>query len=155
MRHALFRILLVAGAAALAGSVQAGSLVASSADAGVDGSRGSSESVKTSNNSSAKDDRTAAIHDGAYRVAAVDPVADAANAVLLTLDPQGIAGAQRLQLEVPAKAFDGAQPQAGEIVQAQRRNYGVQLARGPLHEPFFMVMNDATSPELASRPLTP
>lgn len=137
-------------------NAHAGSLVASSADAGVEGSRGSSNSIKLSSTSLA-DDNTATVQDGTYRVAQVDKLSDG-QALLLMLDPEDASrGGQAFQLQVPRQAFDQEPPRVGELVQAQRRNYGVQFARGNRNEfePFFMVVVDAVLPELNARPLTP
>lgn len=148
------RLFLAIVVAILGATAHAGSLVASSADAGVEGSRGSSNSVKLSSNSSA-DDQTVAIRDGIYRVARVDAAADG-SALRLTLNAQGEpAGVQDLQLDIPRPAFAGVQPRVGELLQVQRRDHGVRFARGAEHEPFFLVVADAVTAELDARPLTP
>lgn len=154
MRIAPARILMAVAAATFAAGVQASSFVGSSAQSGVEGSRGSSDSVRLSSNSSAGDN-TAAIRDGTYRVAQVDELAGD-DALLLTLAPHRMTEpAQAVQLEVPRQAFGGAWPDVGELVQAQRRDYGVQFVRGDQPDPFFMVVADAILPELDARPLTP
>ena len=154
LRH---RVLMSLAAFALAASAQAGSLVASSADAGVEGSRGSSNSSKLSSDSS-DDNQMAAIEDGTYRITQIE---DAANgeALRLTLTPGNRPqAAQTVQLEMPRQAFGVAQPRVGEQLQAQRRSHGVRFARedaGEAGEPFYLLLADAVLPELDARPLTP
>lgn len=148
------RALVALAALVLASGSLAGSLVASSADAGVEGSRGSSNSVTLSSNSSA-DGHAAAIQDGTYHIARIDNAADS-DALLLTLQPGDEAKlAQTVQLEMPRQAFGRIQPQVGEQLLAQRRSHGVRFAREGTTEPLFLLMADAVLPELDARPLTP
>lgn len=149
MKFLSARVFILTSAMSLAWVSQAGSFVGSSADSGVQSSQGSSDSIKLSSNSSA-DDQTAAIRDGAYRIAAVQEESDQ---WLLQLQPEhGQADAQAFQLQVPRPSFDG-QPRVGETIHARQRAYGVQFVRGHEQTPFFLVMADAVQPELATRAL--
>lgn len=114
--------------------------------------KGSSASIEGSSNSS-RTDKTALVQDGAYRVAAVQPAAQP-GLLRLQLVPQS-PGAQPFALLVPAQAFGTQAPVAGDVVQAQRRDYGLQFTRAPAAEPFFLVLADAWHAELNSRPITP
>ena len=146
--------LALAGSPALAGTTVAagGSSVGISASsAGSASSKGSSNSIEGSSDSSSGKDKTAMVQDGAYRVATVAPDAQAGT-VRLGLEPQGMAGAQAFVLNVPVKALGGQIPVAGDVLQAQRRDYGVQFARAD--QPFYLVLADAWNAELDSRPLT-
>jgi hypothetical protein len=145
----LLALALPAGAESI---VAAGSSAGSSASsAGSASLKGSSNSIEGSSHSSSKD-RTALVQDGDYRVAAVAPATEAGT-LRLMLEPLGMADAQPFALTVPAQAFGGQLPAAGDVVHAQRRAYGVQFARA--EQPFFLVLADAWMDELASRPITP
>ena len=148
----LLRLTVLAAALAFGAAAQAGSFASSASSAGSASLKGSSDSIKGSSNS-ISDDKTAMVKDGAYRVAQVE--AGESGQLLLTLEPQNLADAQTFQLQVPMQAFGGTQPTTGELVQAQRRGYGVQFARGTPQEPFLIVLADAVHPELSNRPLTP
>ena len=148
----LLRVSLLTAALALACAAQAEGVVSSAGSAGSASSQVSSDSIKDSSKSSSGD-KTAMVRDGAYRVAQVE--AGESGQLLLTLEPQNLADAQTFQLQVPLQAFGGTQPTTGELVQAQRRGYGVQFARGTPQEPFLIVVADAVHPELSNRPLTP
>ncbi|ARU03485.1 hypothetical protein CCO03_01220 [Comamonas serinivorans] len=130
----------------------AGSSVGSSASsAGSASLNGSSNSIEGSSTSSTGD-KTALVKDGTYRVAAIAPGHDAGT-LRLTLEPQDQAGAQPFVLKLPAQAFGAQAPVVGELVQAQHRAYGVQFARA--EQPFFLVLAEAWTAELDSRPITP
>lgn len=155
-----FRAAILACALALAAAsgptladsiVTAGSSVGSSASsAGSASLKGSSNSIEGS--SSSRGDKTAMVHDGTYRVTAVTPDEQAAT-VRIGLVPQAMAGAEAFVLNVPVGAFGGQVPTTGELLQAQRRPYGVQFARAD--RPFYLVLADAWNAELDARPLTP
>lgn len=149
-----YAVALLAAVVLAAPAAYASSFVNSSVDGSVAGSRGSSDSVRLSSESS-DDDRRAQIEDGTYRIARIDRTADQGQ-VLLTLQPgRADTAARSFQLEVPAQAFGEVQPQLGELVRAQRRSYGVQFARGEEPQAFFLVVADAWQPGIAARPLTP
>ena len=150
--------LTLAGASAMAGATAAagGSSVGISASsAGSASVKGSSNSIGGSSDSSSGKDKTAAIKDGDYRVAAVAPVPAQADKVRLSLEPQGIAQAEPFQLDVPLQVLGGQAPAVGEIVQARQRVYGVQFTRAAAPEPFLLVLADAWGQQLRSRPVTP
>ena len=151
----------VAAAACLAlapamatGLASSGSSASSAGSASLKGSSGSIDSLSDSS-SDDKDkakDKTAMVQDGAYRVAGVQPAADA-HALRLQLEPQ-VEGAQPFALTVPTEAFGGQTPVAGDLVHATRRDYGVQFPRAQSQDPFFLVVADAWMAELDSRPIT-
>lgn len=149
----LAALLLATSGAAWADSiVTAGSSVGSSASsAGSASLKGSSNSIEGSSNSSARD-TTALVKDGDYRVAAIAP-GNEAGTLRLALEPQGQANAEPVVLTLPAQAFGAQAPVVGDLVQARQRAYGVQFARA--EQPFFLVLADAWSAELGSRPITP
>ena len=148
-RTAIAALALTALAPAFAESITAmGSSASSAGSASLKGSSGSIEGISNSSST----DKTAMVQDGAYRVAAVQPAAQA-DMLRLQLEPQ-TQGAQPFALIVPAKAFGAKAPVAGDVVQAQRRDYGVQFTRAQAAEPFFLVLADAWHAELNSRPIT-
>ena len=148
-RTAIAALALTALAPAFAESITAmGSSASSAGSASLTGSSGSIEGISDSSST----DKTAMVQDGAYRVAAVQPAAQA-DMLRLQLEPQ-TQGAQPFALIVPAKAFGAQAPVAGDVVQAQRRDYGVQFTRTQAAEPFFLVLADAWHAELNSRPIT-
>ena len=141
-------------APAMAGSITAvGSSASSAGSASLKGSSNSIEGSSDGLSNSSSKDKTAMVKDGNYRVAAVLP-AQAPGMLRLQLEPQGMADAQPFVLNVPAQAFGAQAPVAGDIVQAQRRDYGVQFAHAQTQEPFFLVLADAWNAELNSRPVT-
>ena len=71
----------------------------------------------------------------------------------LTLEEHAAAGAEGFRLDVPAHAFGDVAPVAGEVIQARHRPYGLQFARGPQADAFFLVLADNWNRELAPRPL--
>lgn len=146
---------IAAGSAAYAGATAAagGSSVGISASsAGSASSRGSSNSIEGSSDSSSGKDKTAMVQDGTYRVATVTPDTQGGT-VRLGLEPQGMAAdAQAFVLNVPMQALGDHVPATGDLLQAQRRDYGVQFARAD--QPFYLVLADAWNAELDSRPLT-
>lgn len=148
--------LALAGAATL--PAWADSITASASSAGSSASSAgsaSSDSISSSSNSSSGKDKTAAIQDGDYRVAAVAPVPAQADKLRLSLEPQGIAQAEPFQLDVPLQALGGQAPAVGDIVQARQRVYGVQFTRAAAPEPFLLVLADTWDRQLRSRPVTP
>ena len=144
--------------AAFAAPALADSIVTAGSSAGSSASSAGSASLKGSSNSiegsstSSRGDKTALVHDGTYRVTAVTPDVRA-DTVRLGLVPQGMVGAEAFVLNVPVGAFGDQPPTTGELVQAQRRAYGVQFARAD--QPFYLVLADAWNAELDARPLTP
>ena len=153
IRTAIAALALAALTPAMAESIaamgsSAGSSASSAGSASLKGSSGSIEGISNSSST----DKTAMVQDGAYRVAAVQPAAQA-DMLRLQLEPQ-TQGAQPFALIVPAKAFGAHAPVAGDVVQAQRRDYGVQFTRAQAAEPFFLVLADAWHAELNSRPIT-
>lgn len=155
MKFVLTPVAIAAFAASLALALPASaesitSAGSSASSAGSASLKGSSDSITGSSDSSSTD-KTALVHDGDYRVAAVAP-ADKPDSVRLMLEPLDMANAQPFALTVPTQAFKGELPVAGDRIHAQRRAYGVQFARA--QEPFFLVLADAWTDDLASRPIT-
>ena len=148
-RTAVAALAFAALTPAMAGSITAmGSSASSAGSASLKGSSNSIEGISDSSSA----DKTAMVKDGDYRVTAVQPAAQA-DMVRLQLEPQ-TQGAQPFALIVPATAFGAQAPAVGDVVQAQRRDYGVQFTRAQAAEPFFLVLADAWQAELNSRPIT-
>lgn len=147
---------LLLASTAWAGSVgSAGSAGSSASSAGSASLKGSSTSIEASSGASSgggNKDKTALVQTGDYRVSAVETATDAPDTLRLTLSPQGIDAAESFVLKVPRQAFAEA-PQAGELIHAQRRDYGVQFSRA--QTPFFLVLAQAWQSDLDSHPVTP
>ncbi|MDO5289755.1 MAG: hypothetical protein Q4F13_09000 [Pseudomonadota bacterium] len=137
---------------------QADSLVTATSSAGSSASSAGSASLRGSSDSisglagGGDGDKTALIPAGGYRVDGVAAVDAQGRTLRLALVPQDDA-APAFELDVPAQAFGAQRPAAGEVIQVQRRDYGLQFARGAQNEPFFLVLADATQRELNTRPL--
>ncbi len=155
IRPGLFAIVCVAAAPVLAESLatSASSAGSSASSAGSASLRGSSDSLRSSSGSNADEER-AAVVDGDYRVAGVDPIDGRPGMVRLTLDPLAAAdGKGRLELDLPERALGQQAIVAGDTVAAQNRPYGVEFARGPQREAFFLVLADAWNRDLDTRPV--
>lgn len=154
IRPTLIAALCVATAPAFAESftTSASSAASSASSAGSASLRGSSDSIKGSSDSSRNDDRMT-VTDGDYRVAAVEAIDGRPGMMRLMMEPLAAAGAVPFQLELPERAL-GAQPiVAGDTVAAQNRPYGLEFARGPVREAFFLVLADAWTRDLDTRPV--
>ena len=138
--------------------VHADSLVTATSSAGSSASSAGSASLRGSSNSisglsgDGKQDKTALIPAGGYRVTGVTAVQGQADTLRLALAPQG-EGAPAFNLDVPSHAFGGQTPAAGDVIQVQRRAWGLQFARDAQADPFFLVLAEATLRELDARPL--
>lgn len=138
---------------------QADSLVTATSSAGSSASSAGSASLRGSSNSISglaggddAQDKTTLIPAGGYRVADVTAVQGRADTLRLSLAPQS-EGAPAFHLDVPAHAFGGHTPAAGDVIQVQRRAWGLQFARDAQADPFFLVLAEATLRELDARPL--
>ncbi len=140
--------------AALAQPCLADSSTSSASSAGSASVGSLSDSVKGSSNSSSGNTKVA---EGPYRVLAVVALADRPGHVRLqmqALQQPGAAG--QLWLTLPHQALAGRGLQAGDLVAAQQRPYGMafayldQDARGQAStEPFFLALSPGWSQELA------
>ena len=154
IRSTLILALCVAAAPAVAESLatSASSAGSSASSAGSASLRGSSDSIRGSSDSSKADER-AAVTDGDYRVAHVEPIDGQPEMLRLTMEPVAAPGAERFQLDLPARAR-GAQPiTTGDLVAAQHRPYGLEFARGTTREAFFLVLADDWTRDLDTRPV--
>lgn len=146
-------LVLLAGALCFANLARASSIASSPSDSVVESSKGASESIRVSSNSSADNEPTAAVRDGAYRVAAIQ-ADDAGQGLWLTLEPVAAdVNARSFELLVPHVAFAGQTPTQGERLHARYRAYGLQFARGQAQEPFFIVLAKVQEKSVAARPL--
>lgn len=149
---------LALAAFTLAAPAHADSLVTATSSAGSSASSAGSASLRGSSDSISglaggdEGDKTARIPAGGYRVDQVTAVDAQGHTLRLALTPQSHA-APAFNLDVPAHAFGAQQPAAGEVIQVQPRDWGLQFARGTQNEPFFLVLAQATQRELNARPL--
>lgn len=136
-------------------ATSASSAATSASSAGSASLRGSSDSLRGSSDSSSGDtrDRKAAVADGDYRVAAIQPIEGRSGMLRLTMQPVSRAANGGFELDLPARALDKRSIELGEVVTARRHRYGLELARGAPREPFFLVLADAWNRDLETRPL--
>ena len=128
------------------------SLASSASSAGSASLGSASDSLAGSSNSSAQNKPVA---QGDYRVVDVAAVADRPGMLRLqmqaTMNP-GVDG--RLWLTLPQQALAQRPLQAGDVVQARHRPYGVEFARADAahaREAFFLVLADDWHRELDPR----
>jgi hypothetical protein len=137
---------MIVSATRLAGLLLAGALTApacfaesgaSSASSAGSASVGSlSDSLKGSSTSSAT-----TVAEGDYRI--IDVAALPERPGMLRLRLQAAAGDDGdLLLDLPQKALAPRGIAAGDVVTAKHRPYGIELARGDTHEPFFLLLSD-------------
>jgi hypothetical protein len=124
---------------------------ASSASSAGSASVGSlSDSFKGSSNSSAT-----TVAEGDYRIIEVAAVAERPGMLRLRLQAATAAGdADALFLDLPQKALAPHGLVAGDVVTAKHRPYGIELARGDTHEPFFLLLADDWRGDLDPRAVT-
>jgi hypothetical protein len=150
LKASILPLALLCGAFAV--PTQAASSAASSVSESLTTSSGSfSESIEGSSNSSSKTKRVA---QGDYRVVEVLAVADQPEKRRLRL--QAVADASsdgEFFLTVPAAALAGTPVEAGQIVSAKGRVYGLEFAVAASGEPFFLVLEDEWQRDLKSRPV--
>ena len=99
-----------------------------------------STSVQKSSNSSSKGTNVAA---GDYAIVEVATLADKPGALRLTL--QAVADASPeggLFLTLPAAVVQAQDLQAGRIITARPRDYGVEFANASTQQAFFLVLKD-------------
>lgn len=94
---------------------------------------------------------------GEYRVmqvALLPATAAGVERVHVLLEPlQATAGAAPFTLELPAATLQRTPLVAGDVLRASPRSFGVEFARAPAPEPFFLVLHDDLFRELVARPL--
>lgn len=108
----------------------------------------SSDSISTSSRaSSGQPPRVAA---GDYQVIEVAEVAARPGRVALRLQGTG----EDFTLEVPAATLAKNPVAVGDTLTASERPYGVEFAVAKTKNVFFLVLDDATHREIATRPVT-
>nr|WP_113865847.1 hypothetical protein [Brenneria salicis]NMN90777.1 hypothetical protein [Brenneria salicis ATCC 15712 = DSM 30166]RBP63496.1 hypothetical protein DES54_1119 [Brenneria salicis ATCC 15712 = DSM 30166]RLM30927.1 hypothetical protein BHG07_07725 [Brenneria salicis ATCC 15712 = DSM 30166] len=123
---------------------------ASSASSAGSASSGSvSDSLSGSSDSSKDNEKTAG---GNYRI--ID-VADAPNRTgFRRVTLQGDDTRRSLVLDLPLAVLDKQGLEAGDMVLAQQRVYGLEFARGDTREAFYLVLADNWHDDLAARAVT-
>ncbi|MEG0973422.1 MAG: hypothetical protein RSD57_03160 [Comamonas sp.] len=130
------------------------SFTSSASSAGSASSRASSDSISSSSSSDEKGkDKTALVQNGQYRVAAVQALDGPSNTLRINLEPEAAVHQKAFRLDVPVKALNGKYPEIGDIIRAERLDYGVKFARATDKEPFLLVLADAWNAQIESRPL--
>ena len=146
---------LLLGAALGAGFIaeaQADSFASSASSAGSASSGSISTSLNGSSNSSNRNDRIA---NGAWRIDAVEPLAELeGRPAMVRLSMQAEQVDQHLTLDLPAAVFDRQNLGRGDLVDVQQRDYGFQFARNDTRTAFFLVLADDWFRELDPRPVT-
>jgi len=147
--------MIEAFAAVCAGSALAGSIATSSAVGGSSASFAASSASDAAGDSSASSKNAVAKLDGPYRIAEVIPVPERPGTVRMTLQALEGKGADGLvHLYVPGQALEQGGVQQGATVTANRRPYGVELARADTRKAFFLVLDDDWQHELRAKPVT-
>ncbi len=108
----------------------------------------SSTSIEQSSQSSTRDNRAAA---GRYRIEAVAAVPVQPGLVRLTLAP--VDGGEAIALLLPQASYDDSRLGVGDDVRAAPRPYGTEFARADTGRTFFLVLDDAASRDLRTRPV--
>ena len=149
---------LIAGLPVLAGLVwltavslpahAAGSASSASSQGGSASVGSSSTSIEQSSQSSTRDNRVA---EGRYRIEAVAAVTGEPETVRLNLQP--LDGGAAFSLLIPQATYDGARLGVGDAVRAATRPYGTEFARADTGQAFFLVLDDAASRDLRTRPV--
>lgn len=148
VRHAFFAVLLGAGCLAQA---HADSFASSASSAGSASSGSISTSLNGSSNSSNRNDRIA---NGAYRIDAVEHLAQAPGKPdMVRVSMQAEQVDQQLTLDLPSAVFAKQHLGRGDLVDVQKRDYGFQFARNDTRTAFFLVLADDWHDELAARPV--
>lgn len=116
-------------------------------------SNGISGSLRTSSNSSTKND----VAQGEYRVVQV-AAADTAGRVALKLQMAQASGPatddNAFLLLLPQATFERSGVSKGTVVQATQRGWGLEFARADTRQAFFLVLQDRTVQELQTTPVT-
>ena len=136
--------------AALALPAGASSTTASSASEGGSASVGSvSDSFEKSSDSSSKKEKTAA---GDYKVIEVAAVAERPGTLRMKLQPVADASDDKaFFLYLPAQALAQSPVEAGQVVSARERAYGMEFAKADTGRAFFLVLHDDWYRELQSK----
>jgi hypothetical protein len=142
--------LTVATPAAATGSASSASSATSSASMASIGSL--SNSVERSSASSTQGTNVAA---GDYRVVEVADADHRPQAMRLTLQAVAGSGAEgEFYLWVPRDTLARHGVDAGQVLTARTRPYGIEFAHGNPRQAFFLVMDDAWYRELRTTPVT-
>lgn len=137
-------------AAACAAPVYAESFASSASSAGSASSGSLSNSIQGSSNSSSPNKTVA---DGEYRIDGIAAVAHKPGFVRLQL--QDVARADNsFFLDLPEPTAGQAALAVGERVSARNRPYGIEFAKAPQREAFFLVLADDWYRELPSHPVS-
>lgn len=140
---------LLAGAAAL--PALAGSSASSASSEGSSASVGSSStSFEKSSQSSSGETKTTA---GDYRIIEMADAAARPGAMRLRLQATADS-ATEFFLYLPREAVAAGRLATGQVVTARDRAYGIEFARAETKQAFFLVLDDASYQELATRPVT-
>ena len=137
-------------AAACAVPAQAESFASSASSAGSASSASISDSISDSSTSSSGDNKVAA---GDYRVIDIAQAPNKKDTTRLTLRAEA-GQARTFFLDVPNRAMDQRQVNAGEVVRVSERVYGYEFAHADTQRPFFLALQDAWHNDLASRKVT-
>ena len=144
------RVVCAAGALACALTAQADSFVSSASSAGSASSGSISDSLAGSSNSSNGNNRRVA--DGNYRIIEIGVTPERAERTRITMQMDDDAQ-QRVVLDMPQATFAQQGMNAGDMMYAQNRVYGIEFGRADKREPFYLVLQDEWYGELASRPV--
>jgi hypothetical protein len=147
-------LVLLACAAPLAPG-HAESLASSASSAGSVASGSLSESVHSSSRSSGGKQNVA---DGDYRVIEIAQLPGRTGFWRLRLQadaPAGNAAPDEFSLDLPQQALGKRGLATGDIVHVRQQSYGLQFARTPTRETFFLALNDAWRHGLAAHPVHP
>ncbi len=109
-----------------------------------------SNSLRRSSKSSSGDDKVA---DGDYRIVEVAALADQPAKRRLVLQP--VAGdGEGFTLDVAQELLVQTGLEAGKVISARNRPYGIEFALAPTKEVFFLALEDAWLRDLPTRPVT-
>lgn len=151
MKSNATRLLAATPLLALALHAGAAEMSASSASSAGSASLGSSsDSLRTSSNSSSRNNQVA---EGDYRIVDVAEVAERPGVLKLTLaaiDASAPADAG-FELLVPQAALAPRGAARGDVIAAKHRPYGLEFSRGDTREAFFLVLADAWHGQLDAR----
>ncbi|MFO1272032.1 MAG: hypothetical protein U1F50_10195 [Rubrivivax sp.] len=109
-----------------------------------------SNSLRRSSHSSSGDDKVA---DGDYRIVEVAAVADQPDRRRLVLEPVAGSG-EGFTLDVAQALLAQTGLEAGKVISARNRPYGIEFALAPTKEVFLLALQDAWLRELPTRPVT-
>ena len=142
--------LCAACAAFVTAPAWADSMSAASASSAGSASLGSiSGSIQNSSNSSSK---TTNVATGDYRLIELAAAPDRPGLVRMTLRAVApVTGDAEFQLLVPQDTVAQAGLDAGQVVRAQQRAYGLEFALAATPQPFFLVLHDDWYRELQTQ----